>query len=186
MRTFSELDDTQCAALAQQGDKQAFSELVTRHQDTVYRFLMRLTRIPDAALDLTQDAFLRAYQSMHSWRPEAQWKTWLFQIARNLAIDLLRREQHVRFVELTPEHDTACPDAGPEARMETVQRYRMLEAALTTLVPEHREILLLREIEDMSYEEIAVILEINIGTVRSRIARARAALLSQIDHRERS
>lgn len=186
MRTFSELDDEQCAALAQQGDKHAFSELVTRHQDAVYRFLMRLTRMPDTALDLTQDAFLRAYQSMHGWRPEAQWKTWLFQIARNLAIDLLRREQRVRFVELTPEHDTVCPDAGPEARMETVQRYRMLEAALATLVPEHREILLLREIEDMSYEEIAVILEINIGTVRSRIARARAALLTQIDHQERS
>lgn len=182
MRTFSELDDEQCATLAQQGDKHAFSELVTRHQDAVYRFLMRLTRMPDTALDLTQDTFLRAYQGMQGWQPDAQWKTWLFRIARNLTIDLLRREQRVRFVELTDEHDTICPDAGPEAKMETIQRYRMLEKALSALVPEHREILLLREIEDMPYEEIAAVLDISLGTVKSRIARARAALLTHIDH----
>lgn len=181
MRTFPELNDEQCATLAQQGNKHAFSELVTRHQDAVYRFLVRLTRMPDTAQDLTQDTFLRAYQGMASWRPEAQWKTWVFRIARNLSIDLLRRGQHVNFVELTDERDVICPDAGPEARMETVQRYRMLEAALAALVPEHREILLLREIEDMSYEEIAVILNIKPGTVKSRIARARAALLTHID-----
>ncbi|MBV6272684.1 sigma-70 family RNA polymerase sigma factor [Alcaligenaceae bacterium CGII-47] len=181
MRTFAELDDQQCAALAQQGDKHAFSALVTRHQDAVYRFLVRLTRMPDTAQDLTQDTFLRAYQGMAAWRPDAQWKTWVFRIARNLSIDLLRRGQYVHFVELTDEHDTASAQAGPEARMETVQRYHMLEAALAKLVPEHREILLLREIEDMSYEEIAAILDINPGTVKSRIARARAALLTHID-----
>lgn len=181
MRSFPELDDEQCAALAQQGNKHAFSELVIRHQDAVYRFLVRLTGKPDTALDLTQDTFLRAYQGMDAWRPDAQWKTWLFRIARNLTIDLLRREQNVRFVELTDEHDTACSDAGPEARMETVQRYRMLETALAKLAPEHREILLLREIEDMSYENLAVVLDISLGTVKSRIARARAALLTHID-----
>lgn len=182
MRTFSELDDEQCAALAQRGNTHAFSELVTRHQDAVYRFLMRLTRMPDTALDLTQDTFLRAYQGMQSWQPDAQWKTWLFRIARNLTIDLLRREQHIRFVELTDEHDTSSPEAGPEARMETRQRYHMLEKALAALVPEHREVLLLREVEEMSYEEIAAVLDISLGTVKSRIARARAALLTHIDH----
>lgn len=172
----------QCATLAQRGDSRAFSELVRRYQDRIYRFLLRLTRSPEDAAELTQDTFLRAYQGLNRWRPDAQFKTWLFRIARNGAFDLLRRGKVVEFVELDDEADMPDAAAGPEAVVETAQRYRVLEAALLRLPAEHREILLLREIEDMSYEHIADVLDLNIGTVKSRIARARAALLDIVRH----
>lgn len=180
MRNFADLDDNQCAALAQGGEGKAFSALVARYQDRIYRFLLRLTRSPDDALELTQDTFLRAHQALDRWRPDALFKTWLFRIARNSAFDRLRRDKLVEFVAL--EDDVEIPDsaAGPEAILETAQRVRQLEAALQALPAAHREILLLREIEQMSYDEIALVLGLNAGTVKSRIARARGALLEQV------
>lgn len=183
MRTLAHLDDIQCATLASRGDGKAFSELVARYQGRIYRFLLRLTRSPDDASELTQDTFLRAYQGIGRWRPDAQFKTWLFRIARNIAFDRLRRAKVVEFVELDEEADLPDAAAGPEAIAETAQRYRALEAALQALPAERREILLLREIEDMSYENIAAVLELNVGTVKSRIARVRAALLDKVRHR---
>ncbi|MDI1342351.1 sigma-70 family RNA polymerase sigma factor [Polaromonas sp.] len=177
MRNFSHLDEDECIARAQRGDVAAFSELVARYQDRIYRFLVRLTRSEDDALDLTQETFLRAYQGLPRWRPDALYKTWLFRIARNLAFDLLRRHKRVEFVALDEDAEIADPAPGPDAALETSQRLRLLEAALLRLPVEHREILLLREIEEMSYEEIAVVLDLNPGTVKSRIARARATLL---------
>ncbi len=182
MRIFSNLNDHQCVTLAQNGDNKAFSELVARYQDRIYRFLVRLTGAPDAALDLTQDTFLRAYQNLARWRPDALFKTWLFRIARNIAFDRLRREKRVVFVEWEEDFTQQDPAAGPDAKLETVQRYRQLEAALGKLPTEQREILLLREIEEMTYDEIALVLDLNLGTVKSRIARARIALLAHMEH----
>lgn len=182
MRTLANLDDMQCVTRARGGDGKAFSELVARYQDRIYRFLLRLMRSPDDALDLTQDTFMRAYQGLERWRPDASFKTWLFRIARNLAFDQLRRGKVVQFVALDEGADIPDAAAGPEALLETAQRYRVLEAALARLPSEHREILLLREIEGMAYEEIAAVLNLNIGTVKSRIARARAALLDYAKH----
>lgn len=182
MRILSDLDDQRCVTLAQSGDGKAFAELVARYQDRIYRFLLRLTGAPDAALDLTQDTFLRAYQSLERWRPDALFKTWLFRIARNIAFDRLRREKLVAFVALDEDFpQQEDPAAGPDAVLETAQRYRLLEAALAKLPAEQREILLLREIEEMTYDEIALVLELNLGTVKSRIARARTALLAKIE-----
>lgn len=180
MRPFRHLDDRECITRAQRGDGTAFSELVARYQDRIYRFLMRLTRSPDDAMELTQDAFLHAYQGMERWRPEAQFSTWLFRIARNLAFDLLRREKRVEFMPLEEDVAMVDPAPTPDTALETVQRYRMLEAVLARLPAEHREILLLLEIEEMSYEDIAAVLDLNLGTVKSRIARARTALLDKM------
>lgn len=183
MRPLAHLDDQECVLRAQRGEGRAFSELVTRYQDRVYRFLLRLTRSQDDALDLTQDTFMRAYQGIDRWRPDALFRTWLFRIARNVAFDRLRRDKRVEFVELDEELDVADPAAGPEAVVETAQRYRLLEASLERLPAEHREILLLREIEEMSYDDIAQVLDLHIGTVKSRLARARAALLERMQSR---
>ena len=183
MRIFSHLNDHECITRAQRGDSVAFSELVARYQDRIYRFLVRLTRSQDDALELTQETFLRAYQGLARWRPDAGFATWLFQIARNLAFDLLRRNKRVEFVALEEDADAIDPGPAPDAACDTAQRYRMLEAALARLPVEHREILLLREIEEMSYEDIAAVLNLNLGTVKSRIARARAALLDKMPRR---
>ncbi|HEY0847331.1 MAG TPA: sigma-70 family RNA polymerase sigma factor [Noviherbaspirillum sp.] len=183
MRPLAQIDDEECAARAQRGEGKAFSELVRRYQDRVYRFLLRLTRSQDDALDLTQDTFLRAYQGLERWRPQALFRTWLFRIARNAAFDLLRRDKRVEFVELEEDAEIVDTAAGPEAVLETAQRYRLLESALERLPAEHREIVLLRDIEEMSYEEIAQVLDLNIGTVKSRIARARATLADRMQCR---
>lgn len=180
MRPLAHIDDQQCAERARRGEGEAFSELVARYQDRIYRFLLRLTRSHDDAADLTQDAFLRAYQGIARWQPDALFRTWLFRIARNAAFDRLRRDKLAEFVELEDDADLPDPAAGPDAAFETAQRLRLLEAALAHLPTEHREILLLREVEDMSYEEIAAVLDLRLGTVKSRIARARAALLERM------
>lgn len=182
MRAFSHAEESECIARAQHGDVAAFSELVARHQDRIYRFLVRLTRSTDDARDLTQESFLHAWEALERWRPEARFSTWLFQIARNQALDLLRRSKRAEFVALEDDDDATlpCPAPTPEAALETRQRFHGLERALARLPTEHREILLLREIEALSYEEIAAVLDIGLGTVKSRLARARAGLLEKM------
>jgi RNA polymerase sigma-70 factor (ECF subfamily) len=182
MEIFSHLQDDECVARAQRGDRAAFSELVGRYQDRIYRFLVRLTRSQDDALELTQETFLHAYEALERWRPEARFTTWLFHIARNQAFDWLRRGKRVEFVALEDDDEATLPDPAPapDAALETRQRFQGLERALARLPTEHREILLLREIEEMSYEDIAAVLEISLGTVKSRIARARAGLLEKM------
>jgi len=179
VKTDSDLEEAQYAARACAGDARAYAWLVTRHQASVHRYLVRLTGAPDTARDLAQDTFLRAFQAIGAWRPEARFRTWLFRIAHNLAMDHLRRARRERlFVPIDGGLDVADPAPGPDARLETTQKARRLEAALAALPSAHREVLLLREIEGMSYEDIARALDLNLGTVRSRIARARAALLA--------
>lgn len=161
------------------GDRTAFSMLVRRHQRSLHRHLLRMVGSADDAMELTQDSFVRAWQALPNWRPDAQFRTWLFTIASNAALDLLRRRKTVEFVPLDDTFDTSHPGVGPEGQAQLTQEVRQLDAALSQLTPEHREILLLREIEDMSYEEIGRVLSLSEGTVKSRLARARTALIEQ-------
>lgn len=173
------IDDAVLAARARDGDSPAFVELVGRHQDRVFRFVLRMTGARDEAMDLTQETFMKAWQAMPRWRPDAQFGTWLLQIARNGALDLLRRRGIVGFEPLEEDAPIRDRAPGPEHQMRTRQRYELLETALQAIAVEHREVLLLREVEELSYAEIAETLGVAEGTVKSRIARARAALLEQ-------
>ena len=164
-------------ARARAGDTAAFAALVRRHQDRVFGFILRMLDARDEAMELTQDVFVKAWQALPGWRPEARFSTWLLQIARNAALDQLRRRRVVQFAPLDDGMDVADTAPGPEARYASRQRQALLEHALQQIAAEHREILLLREIEDLSYAELAAVLGIAEGTVKSRLARARAALL---------
>lgn len=181
-------DDKELAARARNGDRQAFTDLVRRHQERVFGFLLRLLGARDEAMDLTQDTFLKAWHALPGWQPDARLTTWLFQIARNGAIDLLRRRRSVEFVSLDTDDPQGegfdPPDVAPlpEERLADRQRIGLLERALRALPAGQREILLLREIEDMSYAEIATTLGLNEGTVKSRLARARIAVLAHYRH----
>lgn len=170
-------DDREFVARARQGDRNAFSELVRLHQNRVYRYLLRMLGSHDDALEMTQDAFIKAWQALPQWQPDAQFRTWLFRIANNTALDALRRRSLVEFVPLENSYDAPSSAPDPERQAQATQEVRQLEASLKKLAPEHRQILLLREVEEMSYEEIGHVLLLSDGTVKSRLARARAALI---------
>ncbi len=171
-------------AQAEAGDHSAFAALVREYQDRVFRFILRMLGARDEAMDLTQETFTKAHQALPGWRPEAQFCTWLFRIAHNAALDLLRRRQRIEFVSFSDlpagEEDHALPDPArqPDQRLADRQSIELLERTLQELPSEQREILLLREMEDMSYSEIAATLGIAEGTVKSRLARARSAALA--------
>jgi RNA polymerase sigma-70 factor (ECF subfamily) len=173
-------DDAGLAARARNGESKAFAELVSRHQDRVFRFVLRMTGSREEAMDITQETFMKAWQAMPRWRAEAQFGTWLLQIARNGTLDLLRRDAVVGFEALDDEFPAADPMPGPEERVDARRRLESLDAALRSLAVEHREVLLLREVEGLSYDEIAETLGVAGGTVKSRIARARASLLERL------
>lgn len=184
-RALTAPQDGELAGRAQQGDHRAFGELVRRHQDRIFRFILRLTGSREEAMDLTQDTFMKAWQALAGWRADAPFHSWLYRIAHNAAMDLLRRRQALVFEPL--DEDIVVPDEGPtpDEQLHTRQRYALLEAALQRLPVAHREILLLREIDGLSYAEISLVLDIGEGTVKSRIARARAALLDIFERASR-
>lgn len=173
----TEPTDRDYVHLSQGGDRNAFGELVRRYQDRIYRFILHMVGSRDEALELTQDAFIKAWQALPGWRPEAEFRTWLFRIASNTALDCLRRRQVVEFVALDEDCDLPGDSADPEAQLQTKQRLQMLTSALNRLPHDQREIVLLREIEDMTYSEISIALGVSEGTVKSRLARAREALI---------
>lgn len=175
--TQAEPPDREYVQRSQRGDRNAFGQLVRRYQDRLYRFILRMVNSRDEALELTQETFVKAWQALPQWRPDAEFKTWLFRIGSNTAMDSLRRRKLVEFVALDEDYDVAGEVAGPEAQLQTKQRLHALESALDRLPHDQREIVLLRDVEDMSYAEIGATLGINEGTVKSRLARAREALI---------
>src|SRR5215469_2760435 len=163
-------------------DKRArFEARVVPHLDAAYRFARWLSRSPADADDVVQEAFLRAFRGFDTLRSEDA-KGWLLAIVRNCHATGLRQQQRRGFVPLPEEHDAqfgaealaTVPD--PESASAAEDDKRMLARLLAALPEEHREVLMLREMEDMSYNEIAVVTQVPIGTVMSRLARARAAL----------
>jgi RNA polymerase sigma-70 factor (ECF subfamily) len=172
--------DLEWVRLAQAGDRAAFAHLVRRHQGGVHRFILRMLESHDEALELTQETFIKAWQALPQWQPQAQFKTWIYRIASNTAMDALRRRRIVEVVPLEPDYDAPSQGAGPELQLESRQRLRALDAALGALPPEQREVILLRELEGLSYAEIGAALDLQEGTVKSRLARAREALASAV------
>ena len=161
---------------AQQGDHAAYAQLVRDNQSRIFRHLQNLTGSRDEALELSQDVFLKAWQALPGWRPEARFRTWLYRIASHVAYDLLRRRRVVSFESLPEGHEVGSVSEGPEERLRAKQAVVLLDAALARLSVEQREIVLLREVEDLSYQELSNALGIDEGTVKSRLARARSAL----------
>ena len=173
--------DRDWVQLARDGDHAAYATLVRRHQDRIYRHLLHLTGSREEALELAQEVFIKAWQALPAWRADAQFHTWLHRIASNLAIDVLRRRKSVPFVALDDDYDAPADVPDPEAQLQTKQRMTALDGALARLTPEHRDIVLLREVEGLTYGELGAALGIDEGTVKSRLARARAALAAAYD-----
>ena len=178
------MDDKHIVAQARRGELSAFEELVTRYEKRVYAIALRSSGSPEDAADITQEAFLRAWRSMKDFRGDSGFATWLFRIAMNQCVDYARHKQSQPPTqplvqgEDDEERELPLPDTAPspEEHLENSELGRELAAALAEISEEHRRIVLLRDVSGMSYSEIAEILEISEGTVKSRLARARIAL----------
>lgn len=182
-------DRTLCERVAQ-GDDAAFEGLVVRHQHRVYAFCLRLLGDPAEAEDVAQDVFLTVYKNAESFRGESAFTTWLLRIAKNQSLNrikyLERRGRSMRrsIDELSDERMLGIEDGAerrPDVLIEGDQTVAIVQQAIAALGEEHRVVLVLRDVEDLSYEEISQITGLPIGTVKSRIHRGRSALASRLE-----
>ncbi len=161
-------------------DDQLFRELVQQHSDRLQRFIIMHIGNTSDAEDLAQQAFVEAARSYQSFRGESQLSTWLYGIALNLIRNHLSRapERRYHFVDESGLYDLPTDGASPEEAAAQTQTLRLLQESLDELPESMRTILLLVGLDDLSYEEAAALLTVPIGTVRSRLSRARAACAS--------
>ena len=188
--------DARLAAQAMQGDRQGFAELVRRHQGTVYRIVHRILRDDAEAGDAAQEAFLKAFRNLASFDPTRPFAPWLYRIARNQALDMLRRKgaspellERESATEDADDHGTAgavgrdvADESVPDAltALEGDELRFRVAGALGALDAKYREVIELYHFENLKYDEIAQTLGIPIGTVMTRIHRARARLASSL------
>lgn len=168
---------------AASGDDSAFEQLMLAQQKQVYNLCLRMSGNPEDAFDLSQEAFLRAWRALAQYQFGAEFSTWLFRLTRNVCIDFLRKQKRQPTVPLETEQDgetleLPLPDSapGPEELTLHDEKRRVLVEAMQALPEEQREILILRVVNDLPYERIAEILDLQLGTVKSRLARARMQL----------
>jgi len=177
------MDETSLIAAAQQGKVDAFNELVLAYQSLVYNLAYRILGDPAPAADATQEAFIAAYQSIGRFRG-GSFKSYLMRIVSNRCYDELRRRKRrpttsfEDFGEVDEEANPALINGheGPEARAERKEVARVIQAGIETLPADQRVTLVLSDVQGMSYQEIAETMEVSLGTVKSRLARARSKL----------
>lgn len=161
------------------GDAEALATLVRRHQAALQRAALQLVHEPQDAQDVVQEAFLRVYRGRETFRGQGSVRAWLYRITINLAIDLVRRRRRESAGPVEAVVDTGTPDVLDEVLRR--ERTAAVRAAVATLPLHHRLPLILREWHDLRYEEIAAVLRIPVGTVRSRLHAGREALRRQIE-----
>jgi RNA polymerase sigma-70 factor (ECF subfamily) len=162
----------------------SWDQIVEDHSARVYRLAYRLTGNAHDAEDLTQEVFVRVFRSLHTYTP-GTFEGWLHRITTNLFLDSARRKSRIRFDALPDDADNRLPSpvATPDAAYLNQTFDADIEAALASLSPEFRAAVVLCDVEGLSYEEIADVLDLKMGTVRSRIHRGRAMLRSALAHR---
>jgi RNA polymerase sigma-70 factor (ECF subfamily) len=167
------------------GDASAFDDLYHRFSSMVYNLSLRLAGDPALAEDLSQEVFIRIYRGLGRFQCQSSLKTWVYRVCLNHCRTRLGRRSRRQRFELPedPERQVADPSAGPEEDAMSSDARRVLAAALPEIDPVYREAVVLRDLEELSYVEIAAVLEIPVGTVRSRIARGRDQLRSYLEAR---
>jgi RNA polymerase sigma-70 factor (ECF subfamily) len=164
------------------GNTAAFGELVSRYQDRLFNSVLRLADNAEDARDVVQEAFLHAYQSLHTFKGDALFFTWLYRIAVNTAISMKRKKRVVLRIQPLAEGGNAVEPLDPSEMtrpghaMEMAEEERRVHGALAKLSQEHRAVLVMKDMEGMKYEEMADILGVPVGTIRSRLHRARLEL----------
>lgn len=176
------LQERQWVEAARQGDQDAFEQLVRAYEKRVFALTLRMCGNPEDAAEAAQEAFLAVWQGLKFFRGESSFSTWLYRLASNACVDLLRREGRHRAAagpSLDDEElrlETADPAPTPQEAAERAELRRQIENGLRALPAEYRQVLILREMHQLSYEEIGQTLSLDPGTVKSRISRGRKRL----------
>ena len=165
---------------AAKGDEEAFAQLVRLHENKVYHLALRLCSNPEDAADVAQEAFLSAWRGLPNFRGESGFTTWLYRLVNNAAIDHLRKAKKQRAdISMDDEEaplEAADPAPTPHEAAEGQELQQAVAHGLGQLREDHRQVLVMREIQQLSYEEIAQALDLDLGTVKSRLSRARNSL----------
>ena len=170
---------------AKGGDDVAFAQLMQDNEKRIYNLTLRMTGNPEDAMDLAQEAFLNAWRGLKFFKGDSSFSTWVYRLASNACIDHLRKQKRRQALSTTVSLDedgedrqADIPDERfqPETELERQELRRSVERGLGLLSDEHRQVLVMREVNGLSYQEIGDVLGLETGTVKSRIARARLAL----------
>ena len=181
------MDEKLLIQQAAAGDPSAFEALVLRYQTQVYNLALRMVGNEADAQDLAQEAFVRAWRALSSFQFSSQFSTWLYRLTSNICIDFLRAQKKRKHISLTVLQDDEhqqwdMPDTKPlpEDKMIVSEEHEALAAAIASLDPEYRQVLILRIVDDCSYQQISQIMGIREGTVKSRLSRARDQLRKKL------
>ncbi len=179
------VDEAMLIEKIKKGDTDAFSQLVLIYEKKALNFAYRMLKDLSEAEDATQEAFLRVYHKIHTFYGKSSFSTWFYTILNNICLDILRKKARRKDVisitnstDDNQDYELQIEDTadGPYERLQKKDAYSLLEDALTKVSDEHRSVIIMRDINGLEYEEIAKILNVSLGTVKSRISRARLAL----------
>lgn len=186
------LQDYELVQKALQGDEKAFARLLSRYKDTIYFMLLKMLNNRSDAEDLTLEAFGKAFKNLHQYSPTYAFSTWLFKIASNNCIDFLRKKKGVTIsiendneqLEMSETAKLKSKDLNPEERMIRKQKAILLHKVVRRLKPHYQTLVELRYFNELSYEEIAMELQLPLGTVKAQLFRARQMLFKLIESTE--
>lgn len=183
------MTEQELVARARAGDQDAFEQLVLDNQKRIYTLCLRMTGDPEDGQDLAQEAFLNAWRGLPGFKGDSSFATWVYRLAGNACLDFLRRKKRRQGVEGGPSMDDeesgwaepADPRQDPEGETLRRELKQVVEEGLAALPDHHRQVLVMRELSGLSYQEIGQALQLDLGTVKSRIARARLALKKYLE-----
>jgi RNA polymerase sigma factor (sigma-70 family) len=186
------LQDYELVQKALQGDEKAFARLLSRYKDTIYFMLLKMLNNRSDAEDLTLEAFGKAFKNLHQYSPTYAFSTWLFKIASNNCIDFLRKKKGVTIsiendseqLEMSETAKLKAKDLNPEERLIRKQKAILLHKVVRRLKPHYQTLVELRYFNELSYEEIAMELQLPLGTVKAQLFRARQMLFKLIESTE--
>jgi RNA polymerase sigma factor (sigma-70 family) len=187
--TPSSVDEAQLVALARRGDLEAYDQLVRRYQERIYATVYHMTANHEDANDLAQEAFIKAFQALKTFKGGSSFYTWVYRIAVNKTINFLKQRKNrsqmsLNDLDFNAEHDpdlvALISDKTPRREAALTELQEKLNAAMLTLSEPHRLVVTLHDIQGLSHEQIAEIMECNVGTVRSRLFYARQQLQAQL------
>jgi len=179
-------DDTQLVKASQQGDQDAFALLVQKHQRRVFNMSLRMLRDCEEASEITQEAFLAAWQGLPSFRGEACFATWLYRIAYNCSLRLLEQRKRERALQAAIQAEQILEEVNKERQVEDIlelrDRQTMVREQMEKLPASYRMVLILRHLQEMTYEEMAEVLAMPIGTIKTILFRARHLLKERVNN----